>query len=103
MHIFFSDFLRFDMSILLLTVTLRGYLISIAYCLFFHFAQSIDKRFRKKKHDITFVHLRFDFLCLKHRSVLHRLVNAICGSSLRYHQNFYYFNSFNQRLVASVG
>ena len=31
---FFSDFLCFDMSILLLTVTLRGYLISIAYCLF---------------------------------------------------------------------
>ena len=34
---FFSDFLCFDMSLLLLTVTLRGgYLISIAYCLFFH-------------------------------------------------------------------
>ena len=33
----FSDFLRFDMSLLLLTVTLRGYLISIAYCLFFSF------------------------------------------------------------------
>ena len=34
---FFSDFLRFDMSLLLLTVTLwGGYLISIAYCLFFH-------------------------------------------------------------------
>ena len=32
---FFSDFLCFDMSLLLLTVTLRGYLISIAYCLFF--------------------------------------------------------------------
>ena len=31
---FFSDFLCFDMSLLLLTVTLRGYLISIAYCLF---------------------------------------------------------------------
>ena len=37
MHIFFSDFLHFDMSLLLLTVTVRGYLISIAYCLFFHF------------------------------------------------------------------
>ena len=35
MH-FFSDFLRFDTSLLSLTVTLRGYLISIAYCLFFH-------------------------------------------------------------------
>ena len=35
--IFFSDFLCFDMSLLLLTVTLQGgYLISIAYCLFFH-------------------------------------------------------------------
>ena len=34
---FFSDFLRFDMSLLLLIVTLQGYLISIAYCLFFHF------------------------------------------------------------------
>ena len=33
---FFSDFLRFDMSLLLLTVTMRGYLINIAYCLFFH-------------------------------------------------------------------
>ena len=33
---FFSDFLWFDMSLLLLTVTLRGYLISIGYCLFFH-------------------------------------------------------------------
>ena len=33
---FFSDFLHFDMSLLLLTVTLREYLISIAYCLFFH-------------------------------------------------------------------
>ena len=31
----FSDFLCFDMSLLLLTVTLRGYLISIAYCFFF--------------------------------------------------------------------
>ena len=37
--IFFSDFLWFDMSLLLLTVTLRGYLISIAYCLFFHFTE----------------------------------------------------------------
>ena len=34
MHIF-SLTLHFDMSLLLLTVTLRGYLISIAYCLFF--------------------------------------------------------------------
>ena len=35
----FSDFtcMCIDMSLLLLTVTLRGYLISIAYCLFFHF------------------------------------------------------------------
>ena len=32
-----SLLLCFDMSLLLLTVTLRGYLISIAYCLFFHF------------------------------------------------------------------
>ena len=31
---FFSDFLCFEMSLLLLTVTLRGYLISIAYCIF---------------------------------------------------------------------
>ena len=31
----FSDVLYFDTSLLLLTVTLRGYLISIAYCLFF--------------------------------------------------------------------
>ena len=31
MHIFSLDFLRFDMSLLLFTVTLRGYLISIAY------------------------------------------------------------------------
>ena len=37
-YIFFSDFLPFDTNLLLLTVTLRGYLISIAYCLFFHFA-----------------------------------------------------------------
>ena len=36
---FFSDFLHFDMSFLLLTVTLRGYLIRIAYCLFFHFKE----------------------------------------------------------------
>ena len=37
---FFSDFLHFDMSLLLLTVTLGGggYLISIAYCLFFSLA-----------------------------------------------------------------
>ena len=46
MHIFFSDFLCFDMSLLLLTVTLRGvggggYLISIAYCLFFSFCTGI--------------------------------------------------------------
>ena len=32
---FFQDFLRFDMSLLLMIATLRGYLISIAYCLFF--------------------------------------------------------------------
>ena len=31
-----SDFLHFDTSLLLLNVTLRGYLISIAYCHFFH-------------------------------------------------------------------
>ena len=31
----FSDVLHFDTSRLLLTITLRGYLISIAYCLFF--------------------------------------------------------------------
>ena len=37
MHILFPDFLRFDTNLLLLTVTLRGYLISIAYCIFFHF------------------------------------------------------------------
>ena len=37
---FFSDFLCFDMSLLFLTVTLRGYLISIAYCLFFSFSMS---------------------------------------------------------------
>ena len=37
MHIFSLTFLHFDVSLLLLTVTLRGYLISIAYCLFFHF------------------------------------------------------------------
>ena len=42
MHIFFSDIIHFDMSILLLTVTLRGYLISIAYCLFFHFSVSLS-------------------------------------------------------------
>ena len=36
---FFYDFLRFDMSLLLLTVTMRGYLISIAYCLFFHLSK----------------------------------------------------------------
>ena len=34
---FFSDFLRFNTSLLLVTVTQQGYLISIAYCLFFHF------------------------------------------------------------------
>ena len=33
----FSDFLPFDTNLLLLTVNLRGYLISIAYCLFFNF------------------------------------------------------------------
>ena len=43
--IFFSDFLCFDMSLLLLTVTLRAYIISIAYCLFFHFhIGSLDER-----------------------------------------------------------
>ena len=31
----FLDFLCFDISLLLLPVALRGYLISIAYCLFF--------------------------------------------------------------------
>ena len=31
MHIFFSDFLQFDMSLLLLTVTLRG--VSNKHCL----------------------------------------------------------------------
>ena len=35
MHIF-SLTLHFDMSLLLLTVTLQEYLISIAYCLYFH-------------------------------------------------------------------
>ena len=30
-----SDVLRFDTSLLLVNVTLQGYLISIAYCLFF--------------------------------------------------------------------
>ena len=35
---FFSDFLRFDMSLLLLTVTMRGVSNKqFAYCLFFHF------------------------------------------------------------------
>ena len=33
---FFSDFLRFDMSLLLLTGSCGGYLISIAYCHFFN-------------------------------------------------------------------
>ena len=33
MHIFFSDFLCFEMSLLLLTVTLRG--VSNKYCLFY--------------------------------------------------------------------
>ena len=42
MHIF-SEFLRFDMSLLLLTVTLRGYQISIAYCLFFSFEPRSEK------------------------------------------------------------
>ena len=52
--IYFSDFLCFDMSLLLLTVTLRGYLISIAYCLFFHFVQELWCRQAKiiKKKDI---------------------------------------------------
>ena len=39
MHIFFSDFLCFDMSLLLLTVALRG--VSNKHCLlsfFFHFS-----------------------------------------------------------------
>ena len=40
----FSDFLHFDKCLLLLTVTLLGYLISnlisIAYCLFFHFVET---------------------------------------------------------------
>ena len=40
---FFSDFLCFDMSLLLLTVILRGYLISIAYCLFFIFHNNDSK------------------------------------------------------------
>ena len=31
----FSDSLRLEMSLLLLTVTMRGYLISILYCCFF--------------------------------------------------------------------
>ena len=31
---FFFDFLCFEMSLLLLTVTLWGYLISIAYCIY---------------------------------------------------------------------
>ena len=45
---FFSDFLCFDMSLLSLTVTLRGYLISIAYCLFFHlFWFSADQGLKK--------------------------------------------------------
>ena len=34
MYIFSLTFLRFDTSLLLLTITLRGYLISIAYCLY---------------------------------------------------------------------
>ena len=33
----FSDFLCFDISLFLLTVAVRGYLISISYCLFFSF------------------------------------------------------------------
>ena len=37
MHIFSRDFLHFVMSLLLLTFTLGGYLISVAYCLFFHY------------------------------------------------------------------
>ena len=42
---FFSDFLCFEMSLLLLTVTLRGYLISIAYCIFH--SSSLVSRFGK--------------------------------------------------------
>ena len=34
---FSLDFLCFDISLFLLTVALRGYLLSIAYCLFFSF------------------------------------------------------------------
>ena len=40
----FSDVLHFDTIILLLTVTLRGYLISIAYCLFIHFILLINPK-----------------------------------------------------------
>ena len=47
MHIFSRDFLHFDMSLLLSTFTLRGYLISIAYCLFFHLAKKTMVFFRR--------------------------------------------------------
>ena len=39
---FFSDFLHFDISLLLLTVALRGYLISISYCLFYQFSMHLS-------------------------------------------------------------
>ena len=80
--IFFSDFLFFDMSLLLLTETLRGYLISIAYCLFFHLLTSfkvitahittnLDLKIDKKL--LLKIDKNFWFLCQKTKIDYQRL------------------------------
>ena len=76
MHIFFSDFLRFDMSLLLLTVTMLG--VSNKHCLLSLFSILLNMAFIKsselenscqklelnknfRKHEIFQKHLRMNF------------------------------------------
>ena len=54
---FFSDFMCFGMSLLLLTATLRRYLISIVYCLFFHLYSASNLSTGQEKEWKTRTHM----------------------------------------------
>ena len=62
-HIFFSDFWRFDMSLIIDCFPGGGYLISIAYCLFFHLHLSYNvahimcDNIQFKLHDVQRCHI----------------------------------------------
>ena len=92
---FFSVFLRFDMSLLLLTVSCGGYLISIAYC---HFLAHLSRRLtgelivypwsgvrRRPSVVRPSVVRRPSFTMLKHLLLRNRLADQsqiLCGASL---------------------